>query len=153
MQCGTLGDMGIDKKTKGFFSEFSKFAAKGNVFDLAVAVIVGNAFSAVVNGLVADFFLPLLSVLTGNINLTTFSYTLDLPAAEPVIIKYGHFLEVTVNFLIIALAVFMMFKLITRIRTRLVRAEKNEPPAPPVSTEEKLLSEIRDLLKEQNQSK
>lgn len=145
--------MEIDKRAKGFFAEFSKFAAKGNVFDLAVAVVVGNAFSQVVNGLVADFFLPLLSVPTGTINLTTFSYALPVHTAEPVIIKYGHFLEVTMNFLVIALAVFLMFKLITRIRTRLERAEELEPAAPPVSTEEKLLSEIRDLLKGQSHQK
>jgi large conductance mechanosensitive channel len=135
----------VKRKAKGFFSEFWKFAAKGNVFDLAVAVVIGTAFTAVVNGLVADFLLPLLSLLTGNINLTDFSYTLAIPAATPVVIKYGAFLQVFLNFLIIALAVFVLFKLITRMRERL--AGKDEPPSPPVSNEEKLLTEIRDLLK------
>lgn len=139
----------IEEGAKGFFSEFWKFAAKGNVFDLAVAVVIGNAFTAMVNGLVADFFLPLLSLLTGNINLSTFSYTLPVRTGEPVIIKYGHFLDVVVNFLIIAIAVFVFFNIISRVRAKLERAEVEEPAAPPVSTQEKLLSEIRDILKEQ----
>ena len=139
----------IEKKVGGFFSDFWKFAAKGNVFDLAIAVVVGNAFTAVVNGLVADFFLPLLSVLTGNINLSTLSYTLPVKAAEPVVIKYGHFMEVTLNFLIVAFSVYVMFTFITRLRAKLARAEEKEPASPAVSTEEKLLSEIRDILKEQ----
>lgn len=137
---------GIEKKVGGFFSGFWKFAAKGNVFDLAVAVVVGTAFTAVVNGLVADFLLPLLSLLTGNINLNDFSYTLPVQSATPVIIKYGAFLQVFLNFLITALAVFLFFRLIQGVRERIAR--KDEPPEPPVSNEEKLLTEIRDLLKE-----
>jgi large conductance mechanosensitive channel len=135
----------VQKRARGFFSEFWKFAAKGNVFDLAVAVVVGTAFTAVVNGLVADFLLPILSLLTGNINLTDFSYTLAIPAATPVVLKYGAFLQVFLNFLIVALAVFVMFRFIQRMRERI--AGKDEPPEPPVSNEEKLLTEIRDLLK------
>ena len=140
----------IEKKVGGLLSEFWKFAAKGNVFDLAIAVVVGTAFTAVVNGLVADFLLPLLSLLTGSINLNDFSYTLPVSSATPVIIKYGAFLQVLVNFLIVAFAVFVMFKLITRVRERIARAEENTPPSPPVSNEEKLLTEIRDLLKERS---
>jgi large conductance mechanosensitive channel len=143
----------IEKKVGGFFTEFWKFAAKGNVFDLAIAVVVGNAFTAVVNGLVADFFLPMLSVLTSNINLSTLAYTLPMKAGEPVVIKYGHFLGVTLNFLIVAFSVYIMFIFITRLRARLTKAEEKEPTPPPISTEEKLLSEIRDLLKEQNVGK
>lgn len=135
----------MQKRARGFFGEFWKFAAKGNVFDLAVAVVVGTAFTAVVNGLVADFLLPVLSLLTGSINLSDFSYTLAIPAATPVVIKYGAFLQVFLNFLIVALTVFVMFKFIQRMRERI--AGKDEPPAPPVSSEEKLLTEIRDLLK------
>jgi large conductance mechanosensitive channel len=140
----------VEKGVGGFFAQFWKFAAKGSVFDLAIAVVVGNAFTAVVNGLVSDLFLPLLSVPTGSINLSTFSYTLPVKTVEPVVIKYGAFLEVTVNFIIVALSVFMLFLFITRLRERLTRVEEKEPVAPPVTTQEKLLGEIRDLLKEQS---
>lgn len=135
----------VEKKVGGFFSEFWKFAAKGNVFDLAVAVVVGNAFTAVVNGLVSDFLLPVLSLLTSNVNLNDFAYTLPVSSATPVVIKYGAFLQVFLNFLITAMAVFLFFQLIQSMRERL--ASKDEPPSPPVSNEEKLLTEIRDLLK------
>lgn len=136
------------KRIEGIFAEFWKFAAKGNVFDLAVAVVVGNAFTAMVNSLVSDFFLPIISILTGNINLGTFSYTLPVRTGEPVIIKYGHFLDVVVNFIIIAFAVFVLFKMISRLRERIMRAEEAAPATP----QEKLLAEIRDLLKEKKQS-
>jgi large conductance mechanosensitive channel len=131
-----------------FFREFWKFAAKGNVMDLAIAVILGNAFSAVVNSLVADILMPLLSLATGNINLSSFSYELRAPLGTipAVSINYGHLLQSAVNFLIIALSIFVMFKVITNVRKRLVRDEA-EQGAPTLTTEERLLTEIRDLLK------
>jgi large conductance mechanosensitive channel len=129
----------------GFLQEFWKFAAKGNVFDLAVAVILGNAFGAVVNSIVADIFMPLISIATGNIDdLSSFTYTLG----ERVVISYGHFLQVFVNFLVIAISIFLMFKLVSVTRKRLARKEEEHPETKPEPTEDqKLLTEIRDLLK------
>src|SRR5437868_2771143 len=97
----------VEKKAGGFFSEFWKFAARGNVFDLAVAVILGNAFSAVVNALVSDIITPLLSLLTRNVNLNTFAYEIRARSSDtpPVVLGYGHLLQVAVNFLIIALSI------------------------------------------------
>ena len=137
----------LERKAGGFVSEFWKFAAKGNVFDLAVAVILGNAFSAVVNSLVADVAMPLLSFVTGSVqDLSGFKYALT----DNVVIGYGHLLQVFINFLIIALSIFLMFKLVSSVRKRLQKREDEGEKSAPLSTEEKLLTEIRDLLKAQS---
>lgn len=134
--------LNVSRHAGGLVSEFWKFAAKGNVFDLAVAVVLGNAFSAFINAIVADVAMPLLSIATGNIDLNNLSYTLR-PGA---VIGYGHLLQVFINFVIIALSIFLMFKLVTTIRRRVSRQEEAQRPE---STEEqKLLIEIRDILKE-----
>lgn len=147
----------IKRDARGFFSEFWAFAAKGNVLDLAVGVILGTAFSAIVNSLVADVVMPLLSIVTGNVeNLSNLGYTLRAPigSQEAIVIGYGKLLQAAINFLVIGLSIFLFFKTFVRIRERLMRREKAEEkaaPPDPVSTQEKLLCEIRDLLKEQNQ--
>lgn len=142
--------MEVVKKAGGFFSEFWKFAAKGNVIDLAVAVILGNAFGAVVNSLVADVMMPLLSLTTGNVNFVSFSYELRGAVGETpaVLINYGHLIETAINFVIIGLSIFLMFKLVSNLRKRLMREEEEtgQPAATP-TIEERLLTEIRDLLK------
>jgi large conductance mechanosensitive channel len=136
------------KKAGGFLHEFWSFAAKGNVFDLAVAVILGNAFGAVVNSLVSDLVMPFLSIATGSLeDLSGLKYTLG----GRVLISYGHFLQVLLNFLIIAVAIFLMFKLVTTLRKRIARKEEANPEVKPEPTEDqKLLTEIRDLLKAQS---
>jgi large conductance mechanosensitive channel len=136
----------VGKRAGGFLGEFWKFAAKGNVFDLAVAVILGNAFGAVVNSLVADLLMPLISIATGNIDdLSGFKYTIG----QNVVLSYGHFLQVFINFLVIAGSIFLMFKLITTIRARVAKKEEEHPEMKPEPTEEqKVLIEIRDALKE-----
>ncbi len=135
----------FEKRAGGFLTEFWKFAAKGNVFDLAVAVILGNAFGAVVNSLVADIIMPLLSIATGNLeDLSGLKYSLG----EKVVLSYGHFLQLFLNFLVIALAIFLMFKIITSLRKRMARKEEEHPETKPEPTEDqKLLMEIRDTLK------
>jgi large conductance mechanosensitive channel len=135
----------IGKRAGGFFTEFWKFAAKGNVFDLAVAVILGNAFGAVVNSLVADIIMPFLSIATGNLDdLSSLKYTLG----GRVMINYGHFLQLLLNFLVIALAIFLMFRAVQRLRKRFTRAEEEHPETKPEPSEDqKLLMEIRDILK------
>jgi large conductance mechanosensitive channel len=136
----------MKNKAGGFLHEFWSFAAKGNVFDLAVAVILGNAFGAVVNSFVADVAMPLLSIATGNIqDLSGIKYQLN----ENVVISYGHLLQVFINFIIIALAIFLMFKVVSGLRKRLAKKEEVHPETKPEPTEDqKLLMEIRDALKQ-----
>lgn len=143
----------IEKGAQGFFTEFWKFAAKGNAVQLAVAVVLGNAFGAIVNSLVADIIMPLLSLATNNVDFSSWSYVLRPAAGESaaLVIGYGKLLQSSINFLIIGLSIFLMFKLLSGVAARFRKAEAEEP-AVPVSTQEKLLCEIRDLLKEQNHS-
>lgn len=137
----------IDRKVGGFFSEFWKFAAKGNAIQLAVAVVLGGAFGAIVNSLVADIITPFISLITNSVDISALSWTLrDDPA---LVIGYGKLLQAALNFLIVGLAIFGLFKMFQGVIARFQKKEEAEPPVA-VSTEEKLLCEIRDLLKEQN---
>lgn len=148
----------VVRGAQGFFTEFWKFAAKGNAIQLAIAVVIGGAFGGIVNSLVTDIITPLLSILTGNVDFSTWAYTIrpermvDGALDPALVIGYGKLLQATLNFLIIGISIFLLFKLfsgvIERLRSRAEEEEKAAPPEP-VSTEEKLLSEIRDLLKEQ----
>jgi large conductance mechanosensitive channel len=127
-------------------SEFKQFAMRGNVVDLAVAVVIGGAFGKIVSSLVGDIVMPVLGLLVSGIDFADLAITLkpavgDQPA---VLLTYGNFLKVTVDFIIIALAIFFIVKGINRFK-RKEEAKPAPPPAP--SAEEKLLAEIRDLLK------
>ena len=142
----------------GFFDEFWKFAAKGNAVQLAVAVVLGGAFGAIVNSLVTDIITPLLSIATNNVNFSAWGYTLrhaitatDGVVTPAVVINYGHLLQATINFFVVGLSIFGIFKLFSGILERFQKKEEQaekDAPAVPVSTQEKLLEEIRDLLKE-----
>jgi len=138
----------------GFFTEFWKFAAKGNALQLAIAVVIGGAFGAIVNSLVTDIITPLLSLLTNSVDISTWSYTIRPEqmiggkAEGPLVIGYGKLLQATLNFLIVGLSIFILFKLFSGVVERFQKREAETPPSPPVSNEEKLLAEIRDLLKE-----
>jgi large conductance mechanosensitive channel len=141
-------------------TEFKAFIQRGNVVDMAVGVIMGGAFGKIVNSLVADVLTPPLGYITGGVDFKELKQTLPsttipipdpanpgstiekvLPAAE---VKYGVFLQATFDFLIIAFCVFMLVKLTNRIKKK----EEEKPAAPPEPTaQEKLLTEIRDLLK------
>ena len=149
------------ERVGGFFSEFWKFAAKGNAVQLAVAVVLGGAFGAIVNSLVTDIITPLLSLATNNVDFSKWGFVIrgeGFDAATggnipPLIIGYGHLIQATLNFLVVGLSIFVIYKLFSGAVARLQRkAEQEEQAAPPVpiSTEEKLLSEIRDILKEQS---
>jgi large conductance mechanosensitive channel len=116
-------------------TEFRDFAAKGNVVDLAVGVIIGAAFGKIVSSLVADIVMPVVGVLVGGIDYKEFFVTVG--GAK---IMYGLFIQNCIDFLIIAAAIFLAVRLINRFR------EQEPPAAPP--RQEKLLEEIRDLLKE-----
>lgn len=119
--------------------EFKKFAMKGNVVDLAVAVIIGAAFGKIVASLVGDVIMPLLGVLIGGVNLT--GLAIRVGAAS---LAYGKFLQACLDFVIIAWAIFVVVQLINRLK-REEPAAPAAPPAPP--REQVLLEEIRDLLK------
>jgi large conductance mechanosensitive channel len=144
---------GLEKAAGGFFSEFWKFAAKGNAIQLAVAVVLGNAFGAIVNSLVNDIISPFLALATGNVNFNAWSF--QIRAAEVIngtttpalVVNYGHLLQAIINFLIVGLSIFVIFKLLQGAVQRMQKKEAEKPAEPPTSNEEKLLAEIRDLLK------
>ena len=132
------------KAAGGFFSEFQRFAVKGNALELAVAVVIGASFTGVVNSFVADIMTPLLGFLINNVDLKTLSY-----AVRPdIIIKYGAFLQAIFSFLVVSLSIFVIFKLLSGARERLFRKEEQgEIPPAEKPAQERLLEEIRDLLK------
>lgn len=134
---------------KKFMTEFKEFAMRGNVLDMAVGVVVGGAFSKIVSSLTGDIVLPALSLITGKISLIDLALTIPAtaPGADPIVIGYGLFLQAVVDFLLIALSVFLAVKLVNKLHKK----KEEAPPAPPAPTkEELLLSEIRDILKEKN---
>ena len=120
--------------------EFREFIMRGNVLDLAVAVIIGGAFGAIVTSLVNDIIMPLIGILMGGVDFTGLG--VQVGGAN---VLYGNFIQAIINFLVIALALFLVIKAANRVMRK-----KVEAPTPPVPTaEEKLLAEIRDLLKAQ----
>ena len=125
-------------------SEFKEFAMKGNVIDLAVGVVIGAAFGKIVASLVADIIMPPIGLAVGGINFTDLAVKLGLdPAGKPVLLKYGSFGQSIFEFLIVAIALFILIKGINTLK----RPPPPAPPAPPApSKEELLLTEIRGLL-------
>jgi large conductance mechanosensitive channel len=127
--------------------EFKAFAMKGNVVDMAVGIIIGAAFGKIVSSLVSDIIMPPLGMLIGGVNFTDLKLDINPTAVKEVWWNYGNFLQVCFDFLIVALAVFLVIKAINAARNK-EEAAPAAPPAPPAPTkEETLLSEIRDLLK------
>jgi large conductance mechanosensitive channel len=123
-------------------TEFKEFAMKGNVVDMAVGVIIGGAFGKIVSSFVGDVVMPVLGKLVGGVNFSDLAVSLGTnPAGEPVLLKYGAFLQSAFDFLIIAAAIFMALKGINKLKTPPPAA----PAAPPADVA--LLTEIRDLLK------
>ena len=127
-----------------FLNEFKAFAMRGNVMDMAVGIIIGGAFGKIVSSMVDDILMPIIGVLTGGIDFKELAITIG--AAN---IKYGMFIQNVIDFLIIAFCIFMLIKGIN-----VLSRKKEEAPAAPAEpgNEEKLLMEIRDLLKEQSQA-
>ncbi len=132
------------KRMNNFLNEFKAFAMRGNVMDMAVGVIIGGAFGKIVSSMVDDILMPIIGVLTGGIDFKELAITIG--AAN---IKYGMFIQNVIDFLIIAFCIFMLIKGIN-----VLSRKKEEAPAAPAEpgNEEKLLMEIRDLLKEQSQT-
>lgn len=129
-------------------SEFKSFAVKGNVMDMAVGIIMGGAFGKIVASFVNDVLMPPIGMLLGGVDFTSLALTLKkaTPDAEAVMLKYGAFVQSVVDFLIIAFAIFMLVRTYNKMQKK--KEEAPAPPAPPApSAEEKLLTEIRDLLK------
>ena len=152
--------MSSPEKAKGFMGEFKAFIARGNVLDMAVGVIIGGAFGKISTSLVNDVIMPLISVLTGGVDFSNWKIVLKaavagadgaIDASTEIAIRYGAFLATILDFLIIAFAVFLMLKAINGFHDKLKKAEEEAPAKesvpPEPSNEEKLLTEIRDLLK------
>lgn len=149
-------------KAKGFFAEFKEFISRGNVLDMAVGVIIATAFGKITTSLVNDVFMPLIGWLIGEIDLSTLNITLSpeklaedgTVAKEAVVIGIGTFVSAVIDFVLVALVVFIMIKAFNAAKDKAERLKKKEEeaaaaeePAPEPSEEVKLLSEIRDLLK------
>lgn len=133
----------------GMMQEFKEFAVKGNVVDLAVAVIVGGAFGKITTSLVNDVIMPPIGLLLGGVNFSELSITLKdaTEEAAAVSINYGLFLQTVIDFVIIAFVIFMVIKGINSAKRKKEEAPAAPPAPPEPSNEEKLLAEIRDLLK------
>ena len=123
----------------GFISEFKEFAMKGNVMDMAVGVIIGAAFGKIVSSLVDDILMPLIGIITGGLDFSGLKATIGDAS-----VTYGMFIQNIVDFLIVAFCIFLMLKAINKLNRK---KEEPAPEAPAGPTQEELLAEIRDLLK------
>ena len=128
---------------KKFLEEFKAFAMRGNVMDLAVGVIVGGAFSSITTSLINDILMPIIGIFVSEASFADLTVTVG-----SAVVAYGNFIQAIINFLIMAFVVVCMVKGINRLSRKKEEAPPPPPPAEP-SQEEKLLTEIRDLLKEQ----
>ena len=140
----------------GFIKEFKEFAMKGNVMDMAVGVIIGGAFGKIVSSLVGDVLMPLIGKLTGGVsfvdlfvNLGDGNYTTLAAAKEAgaAVLAYGQVIQNIIDFLIVALCIFLMIKGMNKLSRKKEEPAPAEPEAPKGPTQEELLAEIRDLLK------
>ncbi|MBR6708649.1 MAG: large-conductance mechanosensitive channel protein MscL [Clostridia bacterium] len=147
----------------GLWADFKKFAFKGNVIDMAVGVIIGGAFGKIVTSLVNDIIMPAVSLLIGGVSFTDLKYVIteadEAAGIAEAAIKYGNFIQNIVDFFLIAISVFLFVKLISAGRNKLEAKKKAEEEAaaaakaaeeaakPKAPTQEELLTEIRDLLK------
>ena len=141
---------------KKFFGEFKQFAMRGNVIDLAVGVVIGGAFGKITTSLVNDIIMPFISMLTGGIDFSDWKWVLkeavlDETGAEiaaAVSVNFGSLVAVILDFIIIAFAVFCMIKALNKLQRKKEEAPAAPPAPPEPSAEEKLLTEIRDLLRD-----
>ncbi len=146
------------KKKSGFWKEFKEFAVKGNMFDMAVGVLIGAVFKDLVTSFTDNIIMPIVNIFTGSIDFSSWKIRLPslfgekLDEAGEVIYNYlnvGNFISSVITFMILALVIFMMVKGMNKLRELGKKEEEAAPPAPPApSNEEILLTEIRDLLKD-----
>ena len=141
---------------KKFLSEFKEFALRGNVLDMAIGVVIGGAFGKITTSLVNDVIMPLVGMLIGGIDLSQLDIVLkpavmngDEVVTAAVTLGIGTFLTTIIDFILVALVIFLMIKAINRFQKKKEEAPAPEEPKGPTS--EELLTEIRDLLKEKNQ--
>ena len=141
---------------KKLFKEFGDFIKRGNVIDLAVAVVIGGAFSSIVASLVNDIIMPVISLATGGVDFTNLFVSLngqsyatlaEAQEAGASVLAYGSFIQAIINFLIIAFVIFMVVKAMNKLMSLKKKKEEEEPKAPVKSDEVVLLEQIRDLLK------
>ena len=138
-----------------FFQEFKEFAIKGNVMDMAIGVVIGGAFGKIVTSLVSDIIMPVISAITGGLSFTDWKWVISKAVMDgetvvkpEVALTWGNFLQVIIDFIIIALSIFMVVKGINKMKAKFEKpAEPEAPAAPAGPTQEELLAEIRDLLK------
>ena len=148
------------KKKKGIIKEFKEFAIQGNLFDMAIGVIIGGVFKDLVTSFTNNIIMPIIAIFTGDVDFSNLKIALGQIKIDPETgedltnyLRYGDFLSSVISFLILTFVVFMMVKTVNKLRTMSKKEEEAEkaPAAPPEpSSEEKLLTEIRDLLKEKN---
>lgn len=147
---------------KKFFSEFKEFAMKGNIVDMAVGVIIGGAFGKIVSSLVADIVTPLISLLTGSVNLTNLKAVLKEAVLEggevvkeEIAITYGNFIQSIIDFLLIALSIFIVLRIIMKAEKKLEELKKKEAEETaeeaPAETELSVLKEIKEMLADKKQ--
>jgi large conductance mechanosensitive channel len=149
---------GHDKVNSGdgiaMLEEFKKFALRGNVVDLAIGVIIGAAFSSIVNSLVGDVIMPVIGAISGGLDFSNYyiplsskvtATTLAEAKKEGAVLAWGNFLTITLNFIIIACVLFLVIRAINRFSRK--EADKESEKAPPLTKTEELLTEIRDQLK------
>ena len=138
---------------KKFFNEFKTFAMRGNVLDMAIGVVIGAAFGKITTSVVNDIIMPMIGLITGGIDLTQWNILLNSAAveagADPVTLGIGNLLAVILDFIIVAFAMFLLVKGINKLHSLGKKDEEPAPEEPAAPTAEELLTEIRDLLKEQ----
>lgn len=140
-----------------FLQDFKEFALKGNVIDMAVGVIVGGAFGKIVSSLVDDILMPVISLVTGGDGYKNLKYVITpgspasdgVTAVEEVAVNYGLFIQNIVDFVIIALSIFVALRVTMKFMKKEKAVEEAPAPAPEPTPEEKLLTEIRDILKKE----
>lgn len=141
-----------------FFKEFKEFAMRGNVIDMAVGVVIGGAFGKIISSLVDDIIMPLVGVATGGMNFTDFKFVIQQAVIDgttqeilkpEVTLNWGTWVQTIVDFLIVAFCIFVSIKAINNLKREEPAAEEAPAPAEPTK-EEVLLTEIRDLLKQQS---
>ena len=149
------------KKAKGFFQEFKEFALQGNLFDMAVGVLIGGVFKDLVSSFTNNIIMPFIGIFTGSIDFSAWKIALpslfgdkiDPETGEVVVnyLKFGDFISSIISFLILALVIFLMIKGMNKLREKAKKKQEEEAepePDPEPTAEEKLLTEIRDLLKD-----
>ena len=146
----------MKEKGKKFISEFKDFAMKGNVLDLAIGVIIGGAFNKIVSSLVKDIIMPPIGLITGGVNFSELAYVLKPGegGSDPVTLNYGLFIQNIVDFLIIALSIFIFIKIVKKLNSKSVEEAKKEEEEKEkkLTVEQELLTEIRDLLKNEQKA-